>query len=203
MPGNTAHKRTVAQREADLIEFAKLWRQGMTEWGMVAWVKQNRVGLYTLSRSMIHIDIVEIKSRWRQQASASVGDRIAEQLASIDAQEQSAWKAWHASVGEIKEVTKEAIEGGTGADKRIKAVVKTHTSPGDPRYLSIIQGCVEARNRLLGLAKNKIEISGPNGAPVAMAVQKESDLDMAAIDKFLESEYAKRFAAQPKPATEG
>lgn len=188
----SAPKRSVAQRETDLQIFAELWREGATQLALVQWVRVNRP--YTLSKTAIHNDLADLKARWRAESVSDMGDRIARQLASIDAQEAEAWQAWRKSKGEVTEVVQEQSEdGGTGKTKtpsHSRAVVRKTMSHGDPRYMGIISSCIEARNRLLGLTKNRVELSGPGGGPVEVGGLK--DFDMVNIDKFLEAQYAKR-----------
>jgi hypothetical protein len=191
-PHKMAPKRSVAEREDDLREFARLWREGYTLVKLVAWVRANRRA-YSLSKTQIFADVAEIRARWKASSNAAVGDRIAEQLAEIDAVSQEAWESWRKSKGNVLETTREQVDAGAAegkeqaagpASKRTKAVVKTTVSHGDTRYLAIVAGCVDQRNRLLGLTQHKVVLAGPDGGPVAIETKSKAVFDHAAFEQL-------------------
>jgi hypothetical protein len=192
-----APKRTPAQREADLRQFADLARQGKTHKECVEWIRLNRP--YRISREQVTYDFRELVARWQAESKVCLDERMAKQLADIDAQSAAAWKAWNDSIGEVTEVQQEQIEGEAGKPKG-RAVVKKYKSHGDPRYLQMAMNCVEARNRLLGLTRQKFELSGPDGGPMEVS-SGTADFDMEHIDAFLKRHYEKRHDS--KPASDG
>lgn len=196
-PYDPSNKRTPFQRELDLREFARMAREGLTQQECREWVKLNRP--YHLTKSQISYDFKDLMERWRAESKAALDDRIAKQLAAIDAQEAAAWRAWRESVGEMTEVQQEQVDGEAGKPKG-RAIVKKWKSAGDPRFLNVITNCIESRNRILGLNKQKFELSGPDGGPMEVATDN-SDFDLEHIDAFLKRHYEKRHDA--KPSSEG
>jgi hypothetical protein len=189
-PRTTTNKRSAAQREQDLATIARLLSEGFTHREMTAWIRLNRP--YKLSRTQITYDCAELTRHWRASAKQTIEDRVARQLAEIDAQSAEAWKAWYKSIGEVTDVLQEHVESETKSAASYKrVVVRKRMSHGDPRYMHIISNCVEARNRLLGLTRHKVELSGPNSGPVKVDAT-EADFDMEHIDKLLAEHYAER-----------
>lgn len=192
-----APKRTPAQREADMRQFSELARRGYTHKQCAEWIRLNRP--YKLSREQVRYDFHELIARWQAESKVCLDERMAKQLADIDAQATEAWNSWYESKGEVTEVQQEQVECEAGKPKG-RAVVKKYKSNGDPRYLQIAMNCVEARNRLLGLTRQKFELSGPDGGPMEVT-SGTNDFDMEHIDAFLKREYEKR--NDSKPASDG
>lgn len=94
------------------------------------------------------------------------------------------------------------MQASKGGKLRIRAVVRKWKSHGDPRYLAHVMQCVEARNRLLGLTKHWLELSGPDKGPLQLDTTTEKDFDMEHIDAFLARHYAERVAKSQPTATD-
>jgi hypothetical protein len=117
--------------------------------------------------------------KWIERANIDTADRLAIELAKIDATERRAWEALKKSDKPFE------VEGGdrreeppgpaTGSGNGTPAVVKTRTSyrresrVADPRYMEVILKCIERRCKILGLdAPTRAELSGPGGRPIAI-----------------------------------
>lgn len=137
---------------------------------------------YDLTRQMIGYDLDEIRKGWRGSALFDFNEAKGRELAKIDRVEQVAWAAWEGTLGfrdkEIRQaidievtVTETPPEGFNDDDyprrwlktAKVPGVKKTHKKErvgllGDPRYLLIINQCIERRCKILGF-----DVPDPNG----------------------------------------
>lgn len=161
---STGRKRTDAQREADLVDVARMLLKGSEHGGVSTsdireWLNSTRP--YTLSSFTIKRDIEEVYARWRASQIRDVGVLKGRELSRIDAIEAEAWRAWFESGEDIQEETREEIRDagenqGWSRDRVIKKVVVREPNP---RYMNIIKWCVEQRCRILDLyPAEKLEI---------------------------------------------
>lgn len=112
-----------------------------------------------IGRGTVSRDLAAVREWWRQSAVEYIGQAIAEEIAKIDKVERSAWDAWERSIRnhEIRKASKLAKpavdEYGDEFDKvRSKRLtIQTDDEIGDPRYLAIVERCIERRCKLLGL----------------------------------------------------
>lgn len=127
---------------------------------------------------------------WRQSAVAEIEVGQAKQLAKIDAVEVEAWAAWERSKGQVEET--ETERQANGETTKQSARVKKQTRDGDPRWLTVIQSCIDQRCKILGLnAPQRHEHSGPGGSPI------EIETDETIRDRI--AGLAARFGAEPDP----
>lgn len=127
------------------------------------------------SPTTVHSDLKEIRALWLSLLHKDFDEVKAEQLAKIDHLESEAWKAWDES-------KKPAETEQTKVERAIKVTVKkdangkpyksegtklvplsehyTKTSQGrsgDPRFLQIVDNCIDRRLKILGLMdENKV-----------------------------------------------
>ena len=164
-------RRSTFQREADLVEVAKWYCEGLTQ----AEIGQR----LALSQQQISYDIRAIIARWQATTKGLLDELKAQELARINHLERVAWESFEASkepgTVEIERVTRAAIQaksgrGGRGQDSPIKLVpafVETRTTPqgaGDPAWLRLVQWCISERAKILGLyAPTKVAPTMPDG----------------------------------------
>ncbi len=142
-----------------------------------------------VSRPTITMDLKAIMDQWRAEARADIGEVTGRELAKLDIMEAEAWAAWERSKNEAVSTTKEKIVG----DKQsTKASERREGRDGDPRYMTIIIGCMERRAKLLGLdAPTKIAQTDPNGDPAhaplvvnVEAMTTEQLKSLVSLEKF-------------------
>jgi DNA-binding MarR family transcriptional regulator len=98
-----------------------------------------------VNQSTISRDIAAVQKEWLANRLHDLDRHKAEALASIDAREREAWAEWERSKADRSSVT--TTEGGEDE----KTVRRSESACGDPRYLQVLEGCVEQRARILGL----------------------------------------------------
>lgn len=114
------------------------------------------------SIATVSLDIKAMRQEWREARLAEVGDVIDADLAVLDTLQAEAMREWERSKTRAKSRRRERgnIPGGI-YDKDIRT---TEDRCGDPRYLQIVNDCMEKRAKLLGLYKpEKHEHAGPGG----------------------------------------
>ena len=113
--------------------------------------------------STITRDLEALHAGWLERHDLATGKKKARELARIDRVEREAWAAWDRSVGEVsKSSTKtkaiaqkyvEHPERGPElvSQSAIEKTVHTEQHAGDPRFLSVVQKCIDQRRAILGL----------------------------------------------------
>lgn len=120
----------------------------------------------SLAAEGIKIDLAQISrdmktnvEEWKREREASTDEWIARELSRLDVIEEQAWAEWERSKLNAESTKHESGSGPMGpVDKTVES---SDGQCGDPRYLSIIQDCIEKRAKLLGLYKaEKHDLSG-------------------------------------------
>ena len=121
---------------------------------------------YTIARAVgvsqvqVSHDLKAMRDLWLASSLRDFDTLKSEQLAKIDAVELEAWAAWLRSQQPREVSLTEQTEGGevVGADgtsqpKRPtrKASMRREGQSGDPRFLAVIQKCIDQRCVILGL----------------------------------------------------
>jgi hypothetical protein len=107
-------------------------------------------------------DLNVIKERSKEAAVRDLDEAREQELERPALIEQEAWVAWEASKKARETSTNELITGADG--DRLKAGIRKEAQTGDPRYISIIQSCIDQRCKLLGLnAPQKAAPTTPDG----------------------------------------
>lgn len=146
--------RTEEERERDLERIAELYVRGYTQQAIA-----NEIGV---SRSQIAYDLKTIRTRWQASTLRNFDAAKEEELSKLDAVEQEAWDAYRRSQKEKQKTVTEKVEGDSSG--RTKAQVTKETANGDPRFLAIIQTCIDRRCKILGIdAPTKIAPTDPTG----------------------------------------
>lgn len=156
-------KRTETQREIDRRWVSELRARGYTADG----VKEefDKLGRpYTLTRNQLYLDWKECVKEWRESTVASVEQWTRRELKGLEMQERELWKAWEKSKGVLEKRRKESAENEFGP--RNKNVVTEEEKVANATFQIAILGVRDRRCKLLGLYKESMEISGPNGGPV-------------------------------------
>jgi len=111
-----------------------------------------------LTRSTVCRDVKRIE-RARLMFMVKNLDKLRQaELAKIDLMEKEAWAAWEQSKTEKQKVS---VTKGTNMKK---SQFTKEQRAGDPRYLEIVQKCMDRRAELLGLnAPQKIAPTTPDG----------------------------------------
>ena len=145
-------KREPQQRERDLIIVSQMYLRGDTQQAMADAVSANYEGL-SVTRQQISYDIKELHRRWVKEQIINIDAAKARELARVDKLEREAWDAWERSQQDAETITTEkaVLAKGADADKRAKEVHRREGQVGDPRFLSVIEWCIERRAKLLGL----------------------------------------------------
>jgi hypothetical protein len=122
-----------------------------------------------VSHTTIGKDVKAIRGEWKEQRLRDWEERLAEELAKLDQQEQELWTAWERSkrdATEEREQTKRVELDLPDGDVRVPGteITHTHIERGrlpDPRYMEAILRCQDRRARLLGLdAPDRLDITG-------------------------------------------
>jgi hypothetical protein len=156
--------RSPDQIRKDRAEVARLYLKRWTQVEIGA-----KLGL---SRQQIGYDLEAVRQEWLQSSLMDFNARRAEELARIDRLERDSWDAWEATKKGKETTTSEHTKGGHG--ERVKAAIRKVEQAGDPRYLTVVQWCVEQRCRLLGLhAPHKVAPAASDGdeAPLIQIVE--------------------------------
>lgn len=104
----------------------------------------------TLSNQVISLDLKAIEAEWQIARLGVIDEMKAIEAARIDHLMSEAYEAYWRSVGQISKLTMR--DGSGGKNGPVTEIVETEeTQAGDPRYLTIIKDCIEARRKLFGL----------------------------------------------------
>ena len=195
--GATGPKRTPLQREVDRRDIAALALAGHTHAQIARTLSDRRP--YALSRSQVGRDLSASVARWRVEASADIGEMVAEELARIAYTESQLWDAWHASTEDL--VSEREVVGRDGRCRRITRRVERI---GDPRILEAIRRCGARRFELLGLSgrdRRTGDVVGSAQGPAGGLLRRVDELveELAAVDQT-ESAAAQPSASDPDPA---
>lgn len=151
-------KRTITEREADLVIIAKLYLGGMNHHQIAAELTKLRG--YTIKTGQVSMDIHAIYKRWMESYLSDYNRLKVRELAKIDRLEAEYWTAWEASktdkmaVEQIK--TADQVPQGKSGDlktsyQRTKTTTKKERRDPNTVFLQGIQWCIEQRCKIFGL----------------------------------------------------
>jgi len=110
------------------------------------------------SRSSVYRDLQALREIWRKEANLPIADMRAKELAKIDELERTAWEAYEISKGDkivsrfgtvLPATTAGTKPSVTGAHTR----TITKSTAGNPRFLEMIEKCINRRCEILGLKR--------------------------------------------------
>src|SRR6516162_9051891 len=108
---------------------------------------QSEIGqLLGVSQQQVSHDLKAVQQQWLASSIRDFDAIKAEQLAKLDAVERAAWQSWKVSLKPREITVQEAVEGEHPSKK---ASLRKEGQAGDPRFLQVIQKCIEQRCDLL------------------------------------------------------
>lgn len=146
---------------------APLWRKNWTEIEIREEVMK-RLGLETLSSRTVHEDIQRLCRELREARMDDTEAVVSAELYRLDLVIRNAWEAWEASL-QPQENQHTKRKGLPEKDEQgnetittlfIEQTKENNAGRGDPRYLDIILKALERRQRLLGLDRVSLDLSG-------------------------------------------
>lgn len=158
---STRSKRSPEQREMDLMLISKLLlRENLTRDEIAAKIASERD--YTLSQTMITVDIQELMKRWRDAYLSDIDILKGRELRRIDNLESAYWDSYDRSLkgtSSYKEDVTEFISDKIGEEddegtKRMKKYISRKMQDerdGEVKFLNGIQWCIDKRCEILGL----------------------------------------------------
>jgi hypothetical protein len=137
-----------AEKEADV---AKFLLRGYTLRDIAAKldIPPSTAGLYAK----------KIQNDWRADASKSISEFKAKELAKLDHLEEQAWDAWERSKQPTKkqQLVADVIGDGDTAQRRPKLAKSVQEERvGEAKYLDIVFKCISARAKLLGMEEIEV-----------------------------------------------
>lgn len=102
-----------------------------------------------ISATQVYRDICWAREQWRTRAADAIEKHKERELVRIDHLELEAWKAWSRSIGRVKTTKTETGTGPQGAIDKISETIERKA--GDPRFLEVVNKCIESRRKILGL----------------------------------------------------
>jgi hypothetical protein len=148
------HRHTLYERMERRRKVAKMYLEGET---------QERIATQLgCSIGTVGADLKVIRQTWINNSVRDFDERKSEELAKLDRLEKEAWEALHKSKKEEEtlDVTEEFVRVNVRGSKKgahrlipVKKVVKQKTKgpkAGDPRYMEVIERCIEMRLKIMG-----------------------------------------------------
>lgn len=159
-------RRTKGQRRRDLVFVSELYLRGETQAEIARQVSERFYpGEKPLTQQQIHYDIQVLHKEWLAAQLLNVDEAKARELARVDKIEREAWTAWERSQEEAQTVTIKTRRGGTGQAPTVERHDKVEGRVGDPSFLRTVQWCVEQRCKILGLARENVDVTS-DGKPL-------------------------------------
>lgn len=150
-------KRTKAQRLADREKIAGLL--------LKSWTAPMIARELKLSEATVNREKRILVDEWKKAAADDIDAVKAKELQKLDDLEREARAEWERSkLAYQKKVVEDLIGRGGETGRAKKAKIETIEQLGDPRYLTIIQGCMDRRAKILGTdAPTKVAPTTPDG----------------------------------------
>lgn len=144
-------KRSEMQRLRDQAAIARLYLRG--------WLQKDIAIELNLSEATVSRDLAAIAEALEASAQEDVRIARSRELAKIDHLEREAWEAWEQSKKPQRTTVKTGAEG-----QAARGQIKERQRDGDPRYMQVVQWCIEERARIRGLyAPTKVAGTDPSG----------------------------------------
>jgi len=162
MPPRTTVKLKRAQRR---VQVAELHLKGWTHRQIAA-----RLGI---DSATIRHDLAHLRRDWQTSAIGDFHQAQQQELARLAQVEREAWSAWDDSKRDLV-TTKVSKEGDENRSKQ-RAEQTTRGQSGNPRYLDVIQRCIERRCKMFGLdvPLRRVEEGGQIDAEALRALREE------------------------------
>ena len=142
--------RTPEQRERDLETTARMYCRGSTMQAIADYLE--------VTRQQIGYDWQVLLTRWRENADASIEDKLAAELEKINQVERTYWDAWERSLKPKDSTRKQSSK--RGEESMILAETRSEQRDGEPRYLEGVRWCIEQRLKIIGgYAPAKVDLT--------------------------------------------
>ena len=143
-----------------------------------------------MSPQQISVDLKIVRNQWMDRAVESIDKRKSEELAKLDRVELEAWQAWDRSQRQRTEKMEKDIQGGRDGSRTENSTRKIKYI-GDPRFLEVVERCIERRCKIIGIdAPQKIDAHLTGS--LSIAEQEIESMDDAALRAFIEQEEARQ-----------
>ncbi len=141
---------------------SELYRKGNSLNQVTAIISEKlRPGAKPYCKATICADLKRIRQEWRTARLSNMDEKVEHELAVIDQAEAAAWEGWERSIGKYTVKTQETGGGPQGPVN--KESIKTEHLAGDPRFLQMVQDCIDKRCKILGLyaaIKSEVDVTG-------------------------------------------
>ena len=117
-----------------------------------------------------------IQRLWLKSSIRDFDSVKSEQLAKIDAVERAAWQAWDGSL-KPREITVQEVSDGEHQAKRVS--IRREQQGGDPRFLQIIQKCIDQRCDILGISTSTEAVKALGTGLAALLAQAQGPAEAA------------------------
>ena len=141
-------KRSEGDRLYDMPFISQLYIQGLSHREIAERLSAQRP--YTIDFREVADDIIRIREKWIERATSNWEIKMAEELLRIDRVEAAAWDGWTKSQGKTQKSVKDMRKGEDKKDYTHVSIQEWEQA-GDPRFLAIIDNCIDRRCKLVGL----------------------------------------------------
>jgi predicted transcriptional regulator len=137
MPPQTGLQDAIRARRA---EVARLYCRGLP---------QAQIGrALGVTQQQVSLDLKAIRAEWQRVMVAEFDRLRSEQLGKIDACEAAAWEGWERS---LRDAERTLTRKRTEPDgEHVEASRSVAGQAGDPRFLQVVDSCIDRRLRLIG-----------------------------------------------------
>ncbi|MFO0940096.1 MAG: hypothetical protein U0930_04950 [Pirellulales bacterium] len=151
-------------RAETIAKIAQLYLQGQSLYDI-----SDSLGI-SISTTFRYLD--KARADWLAASVETVELIVAKELARIDAIERAAWVGWNRSLLPSKSVT---TMPGKGRSKKPHVITTRQKQNGDPRFLAVVQKCVEQRAKLLRLDRSPEESTDQPGV-IEVIIESKAEL---------------------------
>lgn len=151
---------TTGSRQKMVIEYRRMIvAQKYLRGQSMGKIAQEMPAELSCTRQTVYNDIKVLRDQWRQEANLPIADLRAKELAKIDELERVAWESFEISKGD-KIVSKfgTVLPAAAGSKPTVAAGpirTVTKSQAGNPKWLDIIDKCVNRRCEILGIKKQQ------------------------------------------------
>jgi hypothetical protein len=129
---------------------------------------------FGISQATVSRELNSLREEWTAAADVAIGQVVARELAKIELLEAMYWTAWERSceqraIDTVKQIKNSDAHGTKGKATRDEASKRLESRDGDPRYLAGIERCIRLRAEIVGIIKNRQEVTGPDASAIPIA----------------------------------
>lgn len=143
------------------------------------------------SLGTVNRDLTTLRNQWKKNAAADMDEAIGRELAKLDKLEEQAWESYFLSLKTTQthngQNSRPGQKKGERAKKSTSQNITITETAGDPRFLNIVENCIERRCKILGIdAPGKVEVTGKNGGP--MEFKDKSNAVISTLAELLKAQ---------------